>query len=476
MAESTAAICWFRQDLRLSDNPAWYHAVQTGKVLPVYILDDLHPGPWAMGGASRWWLHHSLQSLNRVLDGQLAIFRGSPEKILLHLVETSGADHVHWNRCYEPWRIKRDIRIKEQLRKSGVRVCSHNGSLLWEPPDINKRDGSPYKVFTPFYRNGCLQAPAPRHPLPKPTGATIASLPPESLTIEDLGLLPSVRWDKKLDHHWTAGEQAALIRLETFLQSGLDGYRSGRDCPSRPHVSRLSPSLHFGEISPHTAWYAAEKSRQPLEDIECFKSELGWREFSYYLLYHAPHMPDKPLQKKFLNFTWNEDTQNLERWQQGLTGYPIVDAGMRELWQTGYMHNRVRMITGSFLVKNLLIHWTHGEKWFHDCLADADLACNSAGWQWVSGCGVDAAPYFRIFNPVTQGRKFDPDGSYTRRFVPELSKLPDTFLFNPWDAPPMTLEKAGIVLGVTYPYPVVDIHLSRNRALEAYRALNSPGS
>ena len=271
--------------------------------------------------------------------------------------------------------------------------------------------------------------------------------------------------------HWQIGEAAAVTRLYDFVDGGLNGYKDGRNFPARPHTSRLSPHLHWGEISPNMAWYAAIEKRDQAgfdNDIDVFLSELGWREFSHSLLYHFPHLPRQNLQSKFDSFPWQSDDNNLRAWQQGKTGYPIVDAGMRELWETGYMHNRVRMIVGSFLVKNLLLHWHHGEAWFWDCLVDADLANNSAGWQWIAGCGADAAPYFRVFNPITQGTKFDADGSYTRRFVPELAALPNKYLFSPWDAPALELQAAGITLGNEYPKPVVDVKQSREAALAAF--------
>jgi deoxyribodipyrimidine photo-lyase len=291
------------------------------------------------------------------------------------------------------------------------------------------------------------------------------------MTIDALGLLPDHEWGAKMTSHWQIGEAAAMTRLGDFVDGGLKGYKDGRNFPARPNTSRLSAHLHWGEISPNMAWYAAVEKRDQAgfdNDIDVFLSELGWREFSHSLLYHFPQLPRQNLQSKFDSFPWRSDDNALRAWQQGKTGYPIVDAGMRELWETGYMHNRVRMIVGSFLVKNLLLHWHHGEAWFWDCLVDADLANNSAGWQWIAGCGADAAPYFRVFNPITQGTKFDADGSYTRRFVPELAGLPNKYLFNPWDAPALELQAAGITLGKHYPHPIVDVKQSREAALAAF--------
>ncbi|MBM3162390.1 MAG: deoxyribodipyrimidine photo-lyase [Chlorobi bacterium] len=464
------SIHWFRQDLRLTDNPSLYHAALRGRVLPVYILDERNAGEYRMGGANRWWLHHSLESLIRSLHGRLALFRGDALEILPALVRSSGAAAVHWNRCYEPWRIKRDTLLKEKLREMGIAAESFNGSLLWEPRQVRKADGTPYRVYTPYFRNGCLAAEPPRIPIPKPEKLDTASPPPESLPLEALGLLPRIRWNRQLEPHWTIGENGAAGRLTTFLLHGLDGYREGRDFPSRPNVSRLSPSLHFGELSPNQVWYGA-KAAGSGRDLDHFLGELGWREFSYSLLHDNPGLPKMNLQHSFDRFPWTENPEALRRWQQGMTGYPIVDAGMRELWQTGYMHNRVRMIAGSFLVKNLLLHWREGEAWFSDCLADADLAINSASWQWIAGCGADAAPYFRIFNPVLQGRKFDPDGIYTRRFVPELSGLPDRYLFSPWEAPAGLQRSSGITPGPVYPAPLTGLEASRRRALDAYNSI-----
>lgn len=460
-------IHWFRQDLRLEDNPSLYYAALKGSVLPVYILDDRNAGDFRMGGANRWWLHHSLESLNRSLQGRLTLLMGDPLEILPALAALTGATKVYWNRCYEPWRISRDTRLKHKLREQGITAESYNGSMLWEPWEVHKSDGTPYKVFTPFYRKGCLSAASPRMPLPLPVKLDCPSPPEESLPLEALGLLPRIRWDRQLEPHWTIGENGALERLAIFLKHGLPGYREGRDFPARPNVSRLSPSLHFGEISPNQAWHGAIAAGSGI-DLDHFQSELAWREFSYSLLYHNPELPRTNLNGSFDRFPWEENPAALMRWQQGLTGYPIVDAGMRELWQTGYMHNRIRMVAGSFLVKNLLLHWHEGESWFRDCLADADLAINSASWQWIAGCGADAAPYFRIFNPVTQGQKFDADGSYTRRYLPELARLPDRYLFSPWEAPVSVLADAGIATGKTYPEPIVDLKSSRRQALEAY--------
>ncbi len=470
----TPVIVWFRQDLRLKDNPALISAHEMGKpILPVYILDDENSGEWKMGATSRWWLYESLIILNNSLEGKLCLVKGCAQEILVNIVKNTGADVVYWNRCYEPWRIARDTEIKETLRSAGIEAKSFNGSLLFEPHATLKKDGTPYKVFTPFYKKGCLsRGIEPRIPEPKPTNLTFYEHTLSSL--EDLGLSPNIPWHKQISDYWMPGEGGAQKRLSEFLQNGLKGYKEGRDHPARENVSQLSPHLHFGEISPNQVWYEA-KLKMTIEcwevDGENFLSELAWREFSNNLLFYFPDIPRKNLQKKFDRFPWHRDDEALQRWQKGQTGYPIVDAGMRELWQTGYMHNRVRMIVGSFLVKNLMLHWHHGEDWFWDTLVDADLANNSVSWQWIAGCGADAAPYFRIFNPVTQGQKFDPDGIYVRRYIPEIAKLPNKYLHSPWEADNDILTDANVKLGKVYPEPIVDLKSSRERALQGFKDL-----
>lgn len=464
-------IHWFRQDLRLADNPALLAGVKQGSVLPIYILDDENPDPFKMGRASRWWLHHSLSALNNALQGQLLFFRGNPLSIFKMLAKTLDIKSIYWNRCYEPWAIKRDKAIKLHLKNTGITVKTFNSFLLWEPWDVLKKDGTPYRVFTPFYRRGCLDTTPPRRPLPSPDNTSFSTQNVKSLPLDDLDLCPpSATWCKKLVPHWVIGEKGAHDQLNRFVAEGLPNYKEGRNFPAKSATSRLSPHLHFGEISPHTVWHRIQQEPES-PNTDHFFSELGWREFSYNLLFYNPDLPTKNIQSKFDHFPWQEEPETLKRWQKGQTGIPIVDAGMRELWQTGYMHNRIRMVVGSFLVKNLRIHWHEGERWFWDCLVDADLASNSVGWQWVAGCGVDAAPYFRIFNPVTQGEKFDPDGEYTRHFVPELKNLPLKYLFKPWEAPASILLTAGITPGTTYPHPLVDLQKSRKIALAEFQKI-----
>lgn len=472
MAKKT--LVWFRQDLRLSDNPGLFEAANQGDVLAVYIFDEPQKD-FKLGAASRWWLHHSLNALNKQLDNKLNIYSGNAEAIIAHLIKEHRIDAIHWNRCYEPWRIAQDSAIKLTYKESTINCMSFNGSLLWEPWEVLKDDGTPYKVFTPFYKR-CVANQSWREPLPCPKTLNLIKDSANNISVDDLDLLPKIHWDLSLKKHWVIGEAGAQVRLSEFIDEGLQHYKEGRDFPAQNSVSRLSPHLHFGEISPNQVALAitAQQSNQaiPSQEIEHFLRELGWREFSYSMLYHYPELPWKNFQEKFDKFPWQTDEVYLKAWQTGKTGFPIIDAGMRELWQTGYMHNRVRMIVGSFLVKNLLQHWHHGEKWFWDCLVDADLANNSASWQWVAGSGADASPYFRIFNPVLQGQKFDPNGDYTKQYVPELKALPSAYLHQPWDAPESLLKQAGIILGETYPHPIVDLKASRIRALEALSETN----
>jgi len=466
---SAPVIVWFRQDLRLADNPAFSAAAACGQpMLAVYVLDDGSAGQWAMGAASRWWLHRSLASLDASLDGRLCLLSGRADRLIPELVRGTGATAVYINECVEPWRADRDVAIAKALAADRVDFVVCDGTTLFDHSAVLKQDGTPYRVFTPFWRKGCLQqASLPREPLPVPRLPELNTID-AALDLDALGLMPSIDWHQSIDAAWQVGEQAAMTRLDAFLERGIEGYREGRNFPDQPHVSRLSPHLHFGEISPSQVWHAT----QPLADqcsleadVDCFRSELGWREFSYYLLRYCPELPENNLQQKFDRFPWRDDNESLQCWQRGMTGIPLVDAGMRELWQTGYMHNRVRMIVGSFLVKNLLLHWRLGEQWFWDTLVDADLANNSAGWQWVAGSGTDAAPYFRIFNPVTQGQKFDAAGTYVRRYVPELEALDERTIHTPWEVPPMLRST------LDYPPPIVDLKDSRERALTAFQSL-----
>ncbi|MFC7333494.1 cryptochrome/photolyase family protein [Rhodocista pekingensis] len=478
-------LVWFRQDLRLGDNPALSDAARSGRpVVPVFVLDDDTPGDWRPGGASRWWLHHSLASLGRSLaaaGSPLVLRRGRADIVIGSLLRETGAGTVLWNRCYEPWAMERDGQMKADLRAAGVEARSFNGSLLREPMTVRTAAGEPYRVFTPFWR-----AVSSSPDWPEPLAAPDRLMPPETApasdALESWGLLPTTPdWAGGLRQAWQPGEAAATARLRAFLDGAAADYADGRDRPGSDGTSRLSPHLHFGEISPRQVWAATRDAMlsgnrpEHRRHAESFLRELGWREFCYNLLYHFPKLPERPLNPRFEDFPWQPDSAALDSWRRGRTGYPIVDAGMRQLWTTGWMHNRVRMIVGSFLVKHLLLPWQEGQRWFWDTLVDADLANNAAGWQWIAGCGADAAPYFRVFNPVLQGGKFDPDGRYVRRWVPELAALPDRLIHQPWTATAETLRRAGIRLGTDYPLPCIDHKRGRDRALAAFATLRQAG-
>jgi deoxyribodipyrimidine photo-lyase len=460
------SIVWFRQDLRTLDNPALTAACKADNVLPIYILDDANAGQYKMGGASRWWLHHSLKALNASLSNALNIYHGDAATVIGDLCQRFAVETVYWNRCYEPYHITQSQNIKVQLSSQGIKACSINGSLLNEPWAVFKKDGSPYKVFTPYHREAS-KIDRPIDILPAPTLPIGLTRDPKAILLDSLALLPLTHWDANFYKHWTPGEAGASSLLNRFLSDGINDYKDGRDRPALKAISRLSPHLHFGDISPQQIINALLTIADD-QNSEHFKREIRWREFSYYLLFHFPGLPNQNLKTNFDHFPWENNPAWLKRWQQGLTGYPLVDAGMRELRQTGYMHNRVRMVVASFLIKNLLIDWRLGASWFWDCLVDADLASNSASWQWVAGCGTDASPYFRVFNPIIQGEKFDPQGEYTKLYLPELKELPDKYLYRPWEAPTDVLSQANITLGETYPHPIVQIKESRERALAAY--------
>ena len=477
-------ILWFRQDLRLQDNSALAEAVaRGGPVIPIYILDDAGEGRWAQSGASRWWLHHSLAALQASLvarGSQLILAEGGALAILRGLIKSTGASAVYWNRRFEPASIARDSTVKAVLASEGIEARSFNSSVLFEPHTIANKQGRPFQVFSPYWRH-CLTLPVSppvalrAGPLPAP--ATL----PKGCALTAFELLPSLPWADGFSAVWTPGEDGARRRLKAFAAEAISSYDDARNIPSAAGTSRLSPHLHFGEIGPRQVWAAVQAlSREsgvfpPGNGARVYLSEIGWREFSHHLMFHFPSTPERPLRPEFGAFPWAADPggARLRAWQRGRTGYPIVDAGMRELWATGWMHNRVRMIVASFLVKHLRLNWTHGAAWFWDTLVDADLAANTLGWQWSAGCGADAAPYFRIFAPVLQGEKFDPRGAYVRRWVPELARLPDKFLHAPWTAPASLREYAGVDLGRTYPAPVVDHAEARAEALAAFKQLRA---
>jgi deoxyribodipyrimidine photo-lyase len=475
-------IVWFRQDLRLADNPALAAAALAGgPVIPVYILAPDEEGAWAPGGASRWWLHYSLARLAEALaarGSRLCLFAGTDSLAMLTaLAAHCGATRVVWNRRYEPAAVARDQRIKSHLRGAGIAVDSFNGALLREPWAVKTKAGGSFQVFTPFWRH-CLALPDPDEPLPAPTALAAPARWPDSATLDSLRLLPAVDWAQGLRAAWTPGSEGAHASLRRFLAESFEDYRAARDQPAIQGTSGLSPHLHFGEIGPREVWHgtrraASGRGQDAAWRDSQFLTEIGWREFAYHLLYHFPHTPHRPLRADYARFPWEPDDAGKTAWTRGATGYPIVDAGLRQLWQTGWMHNRVRMIAASFLVKDLLVNWTEGAGWFWDTLVDADLASNTLGWQWVAGCGADAAPFFRIFNPTTQGTKFDPDGVYIRRWLPELANLSTEWIHEPSAAPTHVLESAGIRLGKDYPRPIVAHVEARKRALAALATLKN---
>lgn len=476
------AIVWFRQDLRLADNPALQAALARGvPVVPVFIHDPEDAGIWTPGAASRWWLHGSLEALAAGLrrrGSRLIMRRGSPLAVLREIAESSGAEAVYWNRCWEPDAVRRDALVAAGLADDGVAVSARAGNLLFDPGALQNKAGRPFQVFSPFWKH-CLRLPEPDAPLPAPERIPAPARWPASADIEEFGLLPRPDWAAGMRSAWTPGEAGAAACLQQFLDGALDAYPAARDVPAADGVSRLSPHLHFGEASPRQVWHAVRGREQGAgrlsvsEAAQAYLRQLGWREFAHHLLVHFPTTPEQPLRSEFARFPWIEHEGGLRAWQQGRTGYPIVDAGMRQLWATGWMHNRVRMITGSFLVKDLRIHWLEGARWFWDTLVDADLANNTLGWQWVAGCGADAAPYFRIFNPVKQGQRFDPDGAYVRHWVPELGRLPKLWIHNPWEAPADVLEGAGVSLGENYPLPLVEHSVARTQALSALKSMRA---
>ena len=479
-------LLWFRQDLRLQDNPALQAAAARGAaVIPVFILDEAGEGRWPMGGASRWWLHRSLVSLDAALrerGSRLVFARGESAGVLRDLVRTTGAGAVYWNSRYEPAIIARDARIKSGLGEAGVEVKSFNSTLLHEPHTIANKQERPFQVFTPFWRY-CLTLPveAPVKSSTRTLAAPVAW--PRSLPLDELELAPRAKWDAGLAATWEPGEAGAAKRLKKFAAQAMADYADARNLPDRDGTSMLSPWLHFGEVGPRQVWAAVNAMSKdtgvfpPSNGARVFLSEVGWREFAHHLLYHFPHTPEQPLRGEFARFPWAEDPggAKLRAWQRGRTGYPLVDAGLRQLWHTGWMHNRVRMVVASFLVKHLRLSWTHGAAWFWDTLVDADLASNTLGWQWSAGCGADAAPYFRVFAPVLQGTRFDGNGDYVRRWVPELARLPAEHIHAPWEAPPAVLAAAGVRLGDNYPQPIVDHATARGEALAAFKQLRGGG-
>ena len=467
----STALVWLRRDLRLADHPAFAAACAAHeRVFPVYIHAPPEEGDWAPGAASRWWLHQTLRALDRALaerGGRLHLAAGDSRETLERLIAQSGASAVYWTRCYEPALIERDSLIKGELRRRGITVESQPGNLLAEPWAVSGSHQRPYRVFTPFWHRLESQL-SPVPPLPEPRPRHWVKLA-GSLPLAALELEPRIAWAAGLARSWRPGEAGARESLRRFCERALAGYAECRDRPAQAGTSRLSAHLHFGEITPrqiqHSLRRRAARAGAAGVGIGAYLRQLGWREFAYHMLYHYPGTCERNFNRRFDAFRWAEaDAPLLERWQRGRTGVPLVDAGMRELWSTGWMHNRVRMIAASFLTKNLRVHWLHGARWFWDTLVDADLANNTLGWQWVAGSGADAAPYFRVFNPLTQAARFDPDAVYLKRWLPELAGLPPRLLHEPWRDP-------AALNGCGYPEPMVDLKASRGLALETYKAL-----
>ncbi len=476
MTKKSAIIVWFRTDLRLHDNPALYAAIsQSERIIPIYIHAPHEESRWQPGAASRWWLHHSLSSLGRdlkQLGSRLIIRAGNSLEQLQQLAEETNASGVYTTRCYTPNGIKRDTRVKRSLQDENIEFTLYNGNLLLEPDNIQNKAGKPFKVFTPYWRTHQQLFSLPALlPVPKRLPSVPTHL--SSLAITKLELLPSLRWDKGLHKTWQVGEQAALNLLQTHTIEITAAYPDTHDRPDTDGTSRLSPYLHFGELSVRQVARSLMQTRQKRDKAgaSALLRQLVWRDFAHHILWHFPATTDKPFDARYNHFPWHRrsNLRLLKAWQQGLTGFPIIDAGMRQLWQTGWMHNRVRMIVASLLTKNSAIHWQLGARWFWDTLVDADLAQNSMNWQWVAGCGVDAAPYFRIFNPVLQSQKFDPRGEYIRRWVPELAGLPTQYIHQPELTPPLVQQASNVIVGSDYPEPILDLKASREQALVNYR-------
>ena len=461
------SIVWFRNDLRITDNAVINYCLENKrKVLPIYIYDP----STSLGSASKWWLKHSLISLNKSLKGNLIVIAGAPSMTLLDLVNKNDIKEILWNERYSKDDINQDNEIINFIKNHNVRCITFHSCLLKNPQNTLKKDATPFRVYTPFYKQQYQDMAYELFDYNTDEIDYVDYDDKEKISkILDM-TIRTEKWHEKLRDKWSPGEAGAQKKLKVFLSNGLNGYSEGRNRPDKQHTSMLSPHIRFGEISIREIAKSLENVNT--EDAEIFYKELVWREFSYHLLYHFPHLVDTNLQRKFDNFKWLNNQDHLERWQKGMTGYPIIDAGMRQLWQTGYMHNRVRMIVGSFLVKNLMIHWKYGQEWFWDTLVDADIASNSASWQWVAGTGADAAPYFRIFNPVTQSKKFDPNGDYIKKYVPELKNIPSKYIHLPSEIDNESLVSYGVKIGKDYPSPVVDLSVSRDRALSAFKKLS----
>ena len=496
-------LLWLRRDLRLADNPALQRALVEARsddhaLLPAFVWEPNARRRWAPGAAARWWLWHALESLEhdlRAHGSRLALAQGDPVTTVPELARSAGATIVVWAAGLEPQEQRDDELVSAALRTAGVEpIVVPGADLLYDPAAVRTREGRPYTVFTPYWR-ACLGRPAPQAPLPAPEALPPAPPEPAGLVLAALRETAVRPWATGLGAVWQPGEPGAKAVLDAFAGGALSGYADDRDRPDLAGTSRLSPHLHWGELTAGQVWHAvagtlaeagidleasvsppgrdAEQAPSLRRSAGAFLRQLGWREFGHHLLAAFPDTPERPLHERFAAFPWRDDPAGLDAWRCGRTGYPIVDAAMRELWTTGWMHNRARLLAASFLVKDLLLPWQLGEDWFWDTLVDADLADNALGWQWVAGCGADAAPYFRVFNPVTQGRRYDPDGAYVRRWVPELAGLGTRYLHAPWEATPAALAAAGVALGTTYPGPLVDHGEARLRALAAYDVVRS---
>ncbi|MBL0319095.1 MAG: deoxyribodipyrimidine photo-lyase [Alphaproteobacteria bacterium] len=478
MTKQPIHIAWFRRDLRISDNAALTHALnQKIPVVALYIFDEAAPIR-PLGGASKWWLHHSLLSLEsslKTLGIPLLLKNGRADHIFKELIDDYAVTSVTWQFHHDPGMRLRDKQVADYLQQQGIQAQIFPGNTLWDPATILTKQKHPYAVFTPFWHT-CTAQDQPQFPLSVPEAQTHTIVLSHSDRLDDWALVPSSPdWACGIKTMWNVGESAALAHVKHFISTALSHYHTNRDIPGIQGTSLLSPHLHFGEISVNQAWHAVQTNSILHPDnklgADCFLRELGWREFCAYLLYHHPHLLEQPFQRGFQTFPWKDDPVAFRAWSRGLTGYPIVDAGMRQLWQTGWMHNRVRMIVGSFLTKHLLLPWQQGEAWFFDTLVDADLASNIGGWQWIAGCGADAAPYFRIFNPQLQSERFDPQGTYIKAYLPELANLPAPWIHKPWETPESILRQAGIELGKTYPPPIIEHSKARDRAMAAYQQM-----
>lgn len=462
-------LIWFRRDLRLNDHPALLAALDSGQpLIPIYIHAPHEEAPWQPGAASRWWLHHALAALATALSrlgSRLIVRQGDSLAALQRLVTETGADTLHWQRLYDPATRWRDTAIETWAQTTGLQAVSHPGSLLVEPWQVATGQGKPYRVFTPFHK-ACQRCGEPAMPVPAPDRLPAVSPDIDSLDLNSLALLPAIPWDQGMAAHWTPGETGAANLLAAFACDPVRDYDTLRDIPGQDGTSRLSPYLHHGELSPRQVYWACRAHGAPAAP---FLRQLYWREFAHHLLYHFPRTMEQPLDDRFTGLLWQGDhAKELAAWQQGRTGIPIVDAGMRQLWQHGWMHNRVRMLVASLLTKNLMIPWQDGSHWFWDTLVDADLANNTLGWQWTAGCGADAAPFFRIFNPIVQSERFDPKGDYLRHWLPELARLPDKWIHKPWEAPVAIQQAAGLPADCPWLNPIIDLKQSRLAALELW--------